>query len=407
MTVDSASRSRSVLRERDLLIIAIANFVSVTGDSAAIIALALRLHGTGGGGWTIAALLLAGTVPLVFLSLVAGVWADRLDSRRAITASVLVQAGCATGLVFADRTVVILALLAMLSAAESLVGPASGALMPLVVGDDRVASAKGVTQTAFVFGSLVGPGVGGAVTGAFGSRAPLALDAVTFVLVAVSMSFVRTRHRPNEVTGSKRKRESGWSIIRADQILLTVVTVMTLLILMCGAVNVAEIFLMKDVLHTSDAIYGVVSACWMAGIVVGTWLTARLGRTQHALLVVLTSSVVLVALGLAVAGASPEWPLAAAAFVIGGVGNGGVTVASQTLLIQRTSERARGRVLGIVAASVNAALVLALFSGGALVSAVGPRATIVGCGLAAGAVGIVFAAIIRPSRVPVLDTVPV
>lgn len=402
----AAAPARSVLRERDLLIIAIANFASVAGDTAAIIALGLRLHAAGGGGWTIAALLLAGTVPLVVFSPVAGIWADRLDSRRAITAAALVQAACATVLVFADSLVIVLVLLALLSSAESLVRPATGALVPLVVGDERVAGANGVTQTAFVLGNLIGPGLGGALTGAFGSRAPLALDAVTFVLVAVGMSFVRTRRRPAPSTAAKLPAVSGWQVVRADSVLLPVVAALTALILMCGAVNVADIFLMKDALRTSDAIYGVISACWMGGMVVGSSAAARLGRDQRSLLVVLTTSVLIVAIGLSTAGAAPAWPVAAVAFVVGGVGNGGVTVASQTLFVQRTPEHVRGRVLGVVTASVNAALVLALFAGGALVAAVGPRATVVGCGLAAAAVGLAFAGLMRPGHARVPDTVP-
>src|SRR4051794_25591945 len=55
-------RRGGVLRNRDLAIVAGASSVSVIGDTAAVIALTLRLHAEGNGGWPIAALLLAATV---------------------------------------------------------------------------------------------------------------------------------------------------------------------------------------------------------------------------------------------------------------------------------------------------------------------------------------------------------
>jgi len=397
---------RSVLRERDLLIITIASFVSVAGDTAALIALGLRLRASGGGGWTIAALMLAGTVPLVFLSPIAGAWADRFDSRRVITAAVSVQAICAAGLTIADGTIPVLLLLTLLAAAGSLVGPATGALVPLVVGDDRIARANGVTQTAFAMGNLVGPAVGGALTGAFGSRAPLALDAVSFVVVAFAMSFVRTRRSSRHHVTADGTPISGRRVVMADPVLFATVGVLAGLVLVCGAVNVADIFLMKDALHTSDGIFGLISACWMAGMLAGSWTTARLGRDNDALLVTIAVAVLVVAFGLTVAGAAPVWPVAAGAFIVGGVGNGMLTVATQTVIVRRSPEHVRGRVLGVTTASINAALVGAFVAGGALVNQVGPRATVIGCGLAAAAVGAAFAAVIRPSRARTPDTVP-
>jgi MFS family permease len=83
-----------------------------------------------------------------------------------------------------------------------------------------------------------------------------------------------------------------------------------------------------------------------------------------------------------------------------------LTVATQTVIVRRSPEHVRGRVLGVTTASINAALVGAFVAGGALVNQVGPRATVIGCGLAAAAVGAAFAAVIRPSRARTPDTVP-
>ena len=53
---------------RDLYLATMARAVSTIGNEVAVMALLLRLHDGGGEGWTVAVLLVAGTVPLVVLA---------------------------------------------------------------------------------------------------------------------------------------------------------------------------------------------------------------------------------------------------------------------------------------------------------------------------------------------------
>ena len=398
-------RSPSLLRERDLAILVTASFISVVGDTAAIIALTLRLHADGSTGWSIAALLVAGSVPMVLLSPLAGAIADRIDSRTAIAGSALAQAACAFALAHVDGVALTLVLVAMLTAAGTLVGPAVGALLPRTVTADRLVSANALMQGAFIVGNLIGPIAGGLLTGALGSRAPLELDAVSFLAVAVGIVAVRTRRRPRQDGGAVQRR-SGLRIAWDDGLLRSVIGTLTILVLVAGAVNVAEVFLVKDSLHTTDTVYGVVSAAWMLGMVAGSALTPRLGGEITALLRTMAGAQIVAAVGLIAAGAAPAWPMAAVAFVIGGLGNGALTVACRTIVVLRVPDEVRGRVFGVMTGTINAASVTAFGAGGALVAVLGPRATVVGCGIAAGAVGVVFAAVIRTSRTRPPDTVP-
>src|SRR5690242_621294 len=79
-------------RTRDLWVSVLARAVSLLGDEAAVIALTLRLHDSGGGAGVVAALLVAGLLPLVVLAGVAGRLVDRYDSRTLLVWSGLGQA---------------------------------------------------------------------------------------------------------------------------------------------------------------------------------------------------------------------------------------------------------------------------------------------------------------------------
>jgi MFS family permease len=398
-------RRRSVLRERDVAILVLSTVISVTGDAAALIALTLRLHAHGHSGWVIAALMLAGSAPMIVLSPLAGRLVDRIDSRSAIASSALAQACCATALAVVTDTAATLALVALLAAASTVMGPAVGALLPRTVPDDRIVEASAHQQTALVVGNLAGPMVGGLLTGAFGSRAPLFVDALSFLAVAGGVFAVRTRRHLARESTSGGVAVTGGRLMWRDGVLRAVVLTMTALVLAAGAVNIAEVFLIKDALHASDLIYGVISAMWMAGMVVGSSLTPRFGSDTLRLMRVMAASEVLVAIGVMAAGVSPIWQLAAAAFVVGGLGNGALSVACRTIVTLRVPDHYRGRAFGVMTGSINAGSVVAFAAGGALVAAFGPRVSIVACGAAALAVGLVFtvytrvAAVSEPARV--------
>jgi MFS family permease len=386
------ARRRSVLRERDVAILVLSTVVSVTGDAAALIALTLRLHAHGHGGWAIAALMLAGSAPMIVLSPLAGRLVDRVDSRTAIASSALAQAACALALAAVTDTATTLALVALLAASSSVMFPAVGALLPRTVAEDRIVEASAHQQTALVVGNLAGPMVGGVLTGAFGSRAPLAVDALSFLAVAGAIFLVRTRRHLARESTPRNVAISGARLMWSDSVLRAVVTAMTALILAAGAVNIAEVFLIKDAMHASDLVYGLVSAMWMAGMVVGSSLTPRFGSDVMRLLRVMAAAQIVLAAGLIAAGAAPVWPLAAVAFVVGGLGNGALSVACRTIVTLRVPDAYRGRAFGVLAGSVNAGSVVAFAAGGALVAAFGPRVSIVACGAAALAAALAFAA---------------
>jgi MFS family permease len=132
-------------------------------------------------------------------------------------------------------------------------------------------------------------------------------------------------------------------------------------------------------------------------MVVGSALTPRFGRDTMRLLRVMAAAEIVLAVGLMGAGVSPVWPLAAIAFVVGGLGNGALSVACRTIVTLRVPDEYRGRAFGVMTGAINAGSVVAFAAGGALVAALAPRVAIVGCAGAALAVGLVFAAYTRRS----------
>src|SRR5581483_2921103 len=257
---------------RDLIVSLVGRMVSAFGDGVALVALTLRLQAEGARPWEVGLLLAAGVVPQLVLARSIGRLVDAHDSRRLLVAGGLVEVATTIPLVFLHSVVPILVLVAVLGAASSLTGATWSALVPRVVGEEHVAAAVSAQQSLSVLALVGAPAAGGLLTGAFGSGVPVALDAVTFVVVTAAAALVRTRRAPGRVQAddTSSRLRGGFSILRADALLAPLLAGVALVVLLVGMVDVVLVYLVRETLHAGPVWYGVVEASWMAGMVAGS-----------------------------------------------------------------------------------------------------------------------------------------
>lgn len=189
-----------VLAVRDFRLLAAGQLLSGIGDWLLLMAapyFVLRLTGS-----TLATglSLAAGTVPALVLGPIAGALADRWDRRRTMIAADLARmaAVCVMLLVHdPDQVGLIYTALVVESCFSQLFGPATGALIPAVVGrGPQLAAANSLG--AFVTGvvRLVGGPLGGALYALFGFATVVCLDAASYAASAVLVMLLRHRAGP-------------------------------------------------------------------------------------------------------------------------------------------------------------------------------------------------------------------
>lgn len=192
---------------RDLTLILVGRMVLTFGDGMALVALTLRLQADGADPYQVGLLLGAGVVPLLLLARPVGRLVDAYDSRRLLVGGGLVEVAATIPLVFLHSVVPIVVLAAVLGGAASMTAATWSALLPRLVGDDRLAQAVSAQASLTVLALVGAPAVGGLLAGAFGSGVPVAIDAATFVVVTVAAALVRTRRVPSVIppwTGRSR-----------------------------------------------------------------------------------------------------------------------------------------------------------------------------------------------------------
>jgi MFS family permease len=376
-----------IWRYRDLRVMLPARAFSFFGDEMTLIVLMLRVYEAGLGPWSITALLVCAALPVVVLAPLAGRLVDSLPFRRLAVASGLWQAACCVGLAFAAPLWSTYLLVLFLQAGHVVAGPTWQALLPCVVDRSDVGRAVGASQAMSTLASVAAPAVAGLSVAWLGFRAPLLLDAATFLVLATAALAVRTRRQiDQEETRAVDGREGGSFSIRSEPLLWPLLVGLCVLVLAGEATNVVEVFLLRGTLGAGPAAFGLVAAMLAAGLVAGAVASGRsVPDPARAQRICVAASAL--ALGLGVAGLAPSLWVFAAAWAAVGVANGLINADASTLLLSRTPDAFRGRALASVNAMVRGSSLGAMALGGAPGTLLGARGTFV----AAGALSLVVA----------------
>lgn len=378
---------------RDVRLVLPARAVSYAGDSIALVALMLRVSGDGGAA-AITALLLAFAVPTVVMIPFAGRIVDGYDSRRVLVWSSLLQAAAGVGLAFCHGLAATLALVCVLQVGQAIAGPAWAALLPRIVGDQLVGRATGASQALIGAATLAGSAAGGVLVGWSGDRGALLVDASTFLGLAVIARLVRTRRTP--LPGAPKERgglTAGLRSLFADSLLQVLVPALWVFVLVGEAVNVVEVFLITDEIGLGPTGYGAVLAAQGAGAIAGAWFTGRLKSDLARSRAVLAGTAAIGASCVLMGLAGGVVPLVIGAVAVG-FGGGMLNAATSTLVVTRSVDALRGRVVAALSGTARACSLVALLLGGLVGSLLGPRATFVVAGVLAVLAAVTTAALL-------------
>jgi MFS family permease len=380
------------LRSRDFRLLVASSGLSALGDELALIALTLKVNDLTHSGWSVAALLLAGLIPLVIFAPSAGVIVDNFETTRTLAVASELQALVAVGLAFATGLPAILVLTFLLGTVTAVATPALYTLVPAVVGEEDATAGNAYLETSRYVGMIAGPFLAGILTTRASSEVAMIVDAVTFIVIALAALALVTRRHPqaSEVGSEDTKGEAraGLQVIRQDGLLVAVFVVIAAVILFAAMDNVAEVFFANDTLHAGSWGYGLLASAWLLGMAGGASLiAARLPK--EGLVRALMAASVIGGLAVASAAAFGHIGIATALFVLGGLANGVQAVSMRSLIVHRTPDRARGRVFAAYGGVANGMQIGAMVLGGGVVVALGGRTVLMVAGLGSAAAGVI------------------
>jgi MFS family permease len=378
----------TALRIRDVRLIVTAVGVSSFGDFLLWVPLALHIEATTHSALAVSAFFLCLFGPIVLLGGVAGRLTDRFENARLLrTVSLLQALAVAVMALLTGSLAAILVLTVVVGVGASLAQPAEFALVPAAAGEDRLAAVNGLVETARYAGMTLGPVAGGALAAAGHVEIALAVDALTFAVVALAATLLHARRVPERAAGDSGRAREGLAVLTGDPVLrVTLATAVAALVFFSMSIT-AEVFYVKEVLGAGDAAFGLLGTCWTLGMVAGAvGLAGRVPR--RALAFAALASIAVQGVGIATAAAGGLLAVAFAGFTLGGVAHGVKNVLLRTLIHERVPDALRGRAYAVYNAARNGAEIGALVLAGVLVGAIGAQTALLLSGAIPLAIGV-------------------
>jgi predicted MFS family arabinose efflux permease len=293
-----------------------------------------------------------GEIPIVMLSLVGGVMADRIERRKLLIMSQVIQLTCAFVLSarFAFGHVhvwEILTLSFVVGCAQAFGGPAYQALIPTLVDSEDLPNAIALNSIQFNLARVIGPVLGGLALTKLGASWCFALNGLSFLAVIASLMLLRRRYIPPPASGSMAKQlVDGLKFIRRQgdmEMLIVLAFAMTLLGF--PMLNFLPV-MVKEVFHGGPEVFTLFLSVSGAGSVVGALIVAAIGNVRRKGLVALAT---LAILGASMTGFSAShWlPLSCLMLFVGGAALLATFAMISSLVQLITTNEMRGRVMSV------------------------------------------------------------
>jgi MFS family permease len=290
--------------------------------------------------------------PMLPLGLWGGLIVDRLDRRKLLVVTQLVQAVLALVLAVVTATGavelwMVLALSLALGLVTVLDNPARHSFVADLVSTEDYVNAQALNGTFLNGGRLVGPAIAGVLIATVGVAGAFFANAASFLAVIATLLALRPRFR---IDAAQRDRGGGRQLRRAVEYAWRRPDLRACLLL----VGVAAVFgqnfrvvlpvLARDEFDGGATTYAWLTAAMGAGAVVGSLITAA--RRDVSLSSLARWTVTFGALSLLAAGA-PSLLLAGTALLGLGLANITFNTLARTILLVRTERGMQGRVMSL------------------------------------------------------------
>ena len=392
-------------RSRPFTLYWIGHLVSVAGSQMQLWALYWHLRTLSDQPMVISGVGLVRFLPILLLSLVAGVAADRFN-RRKMAIITQVALGCVAltlGLSTWRNVVslwILFGLVAVQAVAVAFDVPARQALIPSLVPRENLANAYSMNSIASKVGGILGPAVSGVVIAYLGLQWAYWINAISFLAVIaalIAMGDIPTVivKRPFGVKGTFRDIREGIVFIRNSPIIRSVM-ILDFFGTFFSSANTLLPFVAMDILHVGPIQYGWLSASQSIGtMMMGLYLSQKAKLRHQGML--LSVSVVGFGLATLLFGVSTSFWLTMLALILIGAFDGLGSIIRNTVRQLLTPDAMRGRMMSITQIFFKGGPQLGEVESGLVAQVLGVPFAII-----SGGVGCVLAAVIVVRKFPQL-----
>ncbi len=292
-------------------------------------------------------------IPMLVLALFGGAIADRLDRKRLIQVGQVIVGllALAVGIsIYAEwvRWYHLMAASLLQGAIWSFMMPARQAIIPQIVGPEKIGNAMALNAAGMSAMTLAAPAVAGGLYALVGPAN------VYFLIVALSLLAVvmTTLIRPPESGASGRRRRdmlsdivAGLSYIRGNHMALALLVMGLATTLLASPFRMLLPVFVVDVYHRGPDSMGLLVAIMGGGSLAGSLAIAAMGNWRRGMLLIAGAFASGVALILVAS--FPYYYAGAAIMLLTGLGDSGRRTINMGLIMEVVEDEYRGRVMSV------------------------------------------------------------
>lgn len=372
--------------------IAIARAFSLLGSELTLFTLVFREKEQGPA--AVAALFIAGTIPMIIFSPWAGTIADRFSTKQVIPVFSVIGGSAVFAQTQQLPTWLILALLFLSNTCASVVAPTWGKLTPTLASKEDIGRAMGTIQTYFSMAMLLGPFVAGFLVAKTGYVATFVIDGIFTTLIAVVPFILQVNHRPEaKEEGEKTKVTEGFIFIYQNKFLRALVILVFGVVLCMSVINVGDVFLITKIMGADALIYGLVGGSFAVGTLATSLLIGARKITPRSELRYLGLGIGILSLsGLAV-GLAPNYWFIMVVWLIAGSANAAINTYGVGMMIKVIPHEVQGRAFAAFSAVISIASIGSMSVAGLVIGIFGVREVFI----TAGALAVVAYLVLYPT----------
>ena len=260
---------------RDFRLLFIGETISLLGDHFHFIALAWLALELTGSGLVLGSVLLVAGLPRVVLVLFGGVAADRFSPRTIMLVSNALRAvvvAILAVLVFTGQVELwmLFVLAFVFGMVDAFFWPAQGAMIPMLVSEDALPGANGLMQGSQQLTGLIGPALAGILVASVGTAWAFGIDAVSFAVAALALSFIVGGRRPTVIgehqPGVLQTIRIGLAFVWRDPAIRSLILLSAVLnFALNGPITVGMAWLADNRFEGGAQAYGFILAAFGAG----------------------------------------------------------------------------------------------------------------------------------------------
>ena len=279
--------NKELLKNKNFMLVIVGNFVSLIGSNIQQFVLSLYVLALTGSATLFASMLAVSILPRIILSPIAGVFGDWFDKKKSIVILDLINAF----ILFAfaiylfyneDLTIGLIYLLViLLEITEIFFHSSMSVVIPSVVDKEHYLEANSLRTMIISFGTLMAPILGAIIYGALGLMIAIIINALSFLLSAISEMFIKvpktkSEDNQNSISGFKKDFVEGIKIIKDSKPIKTIISIaMIVNFSIAPLFSVGLIFLVKEVLLQSDFRLGLLQTVLSASMIAAPILLTK------------------------------------------------------------------------------------------------------------------------------------